>query len=163
MGEWFLITESFEFYNGYWLCINPLGHALLVHSFLAKRMIKKFIPAMKMIVYKDLTCPYVEILIEMKIIYCNKMHIGINYKCKSWALSISPVSPALTVLPLMESTSLTGDFGNISKRCWVCQRRCRRGDVNGKRPWATDLDNEVGNEGGGLVLVQTIVHVDQHG
>ena len=39
------------------------------------------------------------------------------------------VSPLLTVFPLMESTSPAGD-----KRCGVCRRRCRRGDVNGKRP-----------------------------
>ena len=39
------------------------------------------------------------------------------------------LSPSLTVLPLMESTSPAGD-----KRCGVCLRRCRRGDVNRKRP-----------------------------
>ena len=53
------------------------------------------------------------------------------------ALSISPakpVSPALPLLPLMESTSPSGDFGNVNKRCQVCRRRCRRGDVNGKHP-----------------------------
>ena len=49
-------------------------------------------------------------------------------------LSISPtkpVSPALPLLPLMESTFPAGDCGNVNQRCRVC----RRGDVNGKRPY----------------------------
>ena len=43
-----------------------------------------------------------------------------------------PVSSAMPLLPLMASGSPAGDFGNVNKRCRVCRRCCRRGDVNGK-------------------------------
>ena len=45
-----------------------------------------------------------------------------------------PVSPALPLLPLMESMLPAGDFGNVNKRCQVCRRCYWWGYVNGKRP-----------------------------
>lgn len=35
----------------------------------------------------------------------------------------------------MESTSPAGDIGKVNKGCRVWQRRCQRGDINGKHPW----------------------------
>ena len=49
-------------------------------------------------------------------------------------LTCKTATPALQVLPLMESAPPTGDFGNANKRCRVCRRSCRRGHVNGTTP-----------------------------
>ena len=37
------------------------------------------------------------------------------------------------MLPLLEGASPAGHCGKVNKRCSVCRRRCRRGDVNGMR------------------------------
>ena len=45
-----------------------------------------------------------------------------------------PVSPAWSVLPLMESASLAYDKVNLIKRRRVCRRCSSEATVNGKRP-----------------------------